>query len=215
MKSISQNFVVLLLIESLIWLNQSAEARRNVRIALSNTLAIEETLERSSAVHARKLVHENIWATLATLSVQFKGVPYGNIVSYSDGEGYSKENSTGQLFFYLTPLDAAGIKKIGLKRQLDASVAISMAQQGEHACDMDVEDPTCWKITLTGKVLPVRDDRIIYAKKVLFSKHPQMQDWPESHNFKPYTLEIENIILLDFYGGAKRIPVKKYYQVKL
>lgn len=46
-------------------------------------------------------------------------------------------------------------------------------------------------------------------------RHPQMKDWPEKHGFLPYVLDIENIILLDFYGGAKHVPVKEYYQAKL
>jgi hypothetical protein len=46
-----------------------------------------------------------------------------------------------------------------------------MAQEGEHACKMDVEDPTCWKLTLTGKVVPVPADQRHYAEKVLFSKY--------------------------------------------
>lgn len=36
-----------------------------------------------AAVHARQLVHNNEWTTMSTLSVQFKGVPWGNVVSYS------------------------------------------------------------------------------------------------------------------------------------
>lgn len=46
-----------------------------------------------------------------------------------------------------------------------------MAQGGEHACKMDVEDPTCWKLTLTGNVVPVPVDQRQYAEKILFSKY--------------------------------------------
>jgi hypothetical protein len=28
-------------------------------------------------------VHDNVWATLSTISVQFNGIPYGSTVSYS------------------------------------------------------------------------------------------------------------------------------------
>ncbi|ETI53304.1 hypothetical protein F443_03726 [Phytophthora nicotianae P1569] len=92
-------------------------------------------------------------------------------------------------------MDAAPINSTAL-------VAISMAQGGEHACKMDVEDPTCWKITLTGKVVPVPADQRHYAEKVLFSKHPQMEHWPENHGFLPKVLEIENIILLVFMAAS-------------
>ncbi|UIZ28524.1 hypothetical protein KXD40_009269 [Peronospora effusa] len=56
-----------------------------------------------------------------------------NIWVYLDGMGYSKENSTGRIFFYITPMDATD-----LSVNSTASVAITMAQEGEVACKMDV-----------------------------------------------------------------------------
>ncbi|KAG7376561.1 Cellular repressor of E1A-stimulated proteins 1 [Phytophthora pseudosyringae] len=216
MTHLCQITAVFLVVLGVIGPNYGAEARRNVGIFRPDTLRLAETENlywgASPAQHARQLVHDNVWATLSTISVQFGGAPYGSIVSYSDGVGYSKEDSTGKIFFYLTPMDATGSD---LSINSTASVAISMAQEGEHACKMDVEDPTCWKITLTGNVVPVSADQRHYAEKVLYSKHPQMEYWPENHGFLPYVLEIENIILLDFYGGAKHVPAKEYYQVKL
>ncbi|CAI5723519.1 unnamed protein product [Peronospora destructor] len=192
------------------------EARRTAIIFQPDTFQNEETknlyYSESPAQHARQLVHSNVWATLSTISVQFKGVPYGSTVSYSDGIGYSKENSTGEIFFYITPMDATGAD---LSVNSTASVAITMAQKGEYVCKMDVEDPTCWKLTLTGKVVPVSMQQRHDAEKVLFSKHPQMEYWPEKHGFRPYVLDIENIILLDFYGGAKHVLVKEYFHIKL
>jgi hypothetical protein len=56
---------------------------------------------------ARWLVHRNDWGTLSTisrhLSTKHNAVPYGNVVSYSDGP---PDNSTGRLLFYLTKMDA-------------------------------------------------------------------------------------------------------------
>ncbi|CAI5738649.1 unnamed protein product [Peronospora destructor] len=83
-----------------------------------------------------------------------------------NGIGYSKENSTGEIFFYITPMDATGAD---LSVNSTASVAITMIQKGEYVCKMDVEDPTCWKLTLTGKVVPVFMQQRHDAEKVLFS----------------------------------------------
>lgn len=96
-----------------------------------------------------------------------------------------------------------------------ASIAISLAQQGRSKCKMDVEDPTCWKLSMAGKVVPVPKEKEDFAKKALFSKHPQMAYWPSDHGFQAYVLEIENIVLLDYYGGAKHIPLDDYFNVKL
>lgn len=94
-------------------------------------------------------------------------------------------------------------------------MSISFAQQGPSACKMDVEDPTCWRITLLGSVVPVATDRVEYAQKILFSRHPEMKYWPSNHGFRPYVLELAHIVLLDFYGGAKHIRVEDYYATKL
>lgn len=37
----------------------------------------------TAAYHARRLVHDNTWASMATTSKAFNGVAYANIVSYS------------------------------------------------------------------------------------------------------------------------------------
>ena len=51
-----------------------------------------------------------------------------------------------------------------------ASVALTMAQEGIHACVMDVEDPTCWKLTMIGHIVPVSGTQRFDAEKALFSK---------------------------------------------
>lgn len=42
-----------------------------------------------------------------------------------------------------------------------------------------------------------------------------MKWWPKNHGFAPYVLTLEHIVLLDFYGGAKHVPVAEYYAIKL
>lgn len=133
-------------------------------------------------------------------------------MTLTDSIGESDAASTGELFFYLTPMDFTAAD---LAQHPNASVSISFAQEGEHACKMDVEDPTCWRITLLGSVAPVPADREAFAEKVLFSRHPQMKNWPSNHGFRPYVLQLSHIVLLDFYGGAKHVPVDEYYQTKL
>ncbi|OWZ09614.1 Cellular repressor of E1A-stimulating protein [Phytophthora megakarya] len=164
------------------------------------------------ARHARMLVHKNVWGMMATTSVTFHGSAFANVVSYSDGVGFAKENSTGELFFYLSYDDFTAMD---LKVNPNATVALSKAQGGPKACWMDAEDPTCWRLSMTGKVVPVEKDKRSYAENVVFSKHPQMKHWPKNHDFSFFVLEIENIVFLDFYGAAKHIVVGDYYKVKL
>ncbi|ANM61926.1 Pyridoxamine 5'-phosphate oxidase family protein [Arabidopsis thaliana] len=52
------------------------------------------------------------------------------------------------------------------------------------------------------------------AKKALFTKHPEMMDWPKDHDFRFFKLEIIDIFLINWYGGAKPITVDEYLHAK-
>ncbi|KAG6616275.1 CREG-like protein [Phytophthora cinnamomi] len=164
------------------------------------------------ARHARMLVHENVWGIMATTSVAFQGAAFANVVSYSDGVGFAKQDATGTMFFYLSVED---LTAVDLKANPNATMALSSAQGGPKACLMDPEDPTCWRLSLTGRVVPVETSQRSYAERVVFSKHPQMKHWPKNHGFALYVLEIEHLVFLDFYGAAKHIRVSDYYKIKL
>ncbi|ETV88556.1 hypothetical protein, variant [Aphanomyces astaci] len=121
--------------------------------------------QTQSARTARWLVHKNTWATIATTSIHLNGAPYAGLASYSDGVGTSAKNATGKLYFYLTPMDSTGQD---VTKSPSVSVGISMAQLGQ--CKMDPQDPTCWKATFSGKLLPVEGDDVKAALEVLYSK---------------------------------------------
>ena len=55
-------------------------------------------------------------------------------------------------------------------------------------------------------------DEIEIAKTAMFSKHPVMKDWytggsDDTHNFGFWKLELEQIWLVDFFGGAALIDI--------
>lgn len=35
--------------------------------------------------------------------------------------------------------------------------------------------------------------------------------WPKGHDFRFYKLVLSDIFLIDWYGGAKPLPVEEYY----
>ena len=39
--------------------------------------------------------------------------------------------------------------------------------------------------------------------------------WPKDHNFNFYALKIQDIYLIDWYGGANTIPVNEYLTTNL
>ncbi|VVB09333.1 unnamed protein product [Arabis nemorensis] len=160
------------------------------------------------AASARWLVSQNIWGVLSTLSIEHQGAPFGNVVSFSDGlPGEGK----GIPYFYLTTLDPT--TRNALK---DSRASFTMSESPIGTCKMDPMDPTCSKLTLTGKLLPLDEgsEEEKVAKKALFTKHPEMMDWPKEHDFRVFKLEIVNIFLINWYGGAKSTTVDEYLRYK-
>lgn len=81
----------------------------------------------------------------------------------------------------------------------------------------DPEDPRCAHVILTGrftKLTPGSDEEQ-FAKHALFSRHPIMPDWPDGHHWFFAKLDIVNILLLDFFGGAVTVPVTDYFNAQL
>jgi len=100
------------------------------------------------------------------------------------------------------------------------------------------QDPTCAKVSITGRMRPVPEDDWPLAERILFSRHPKMRSWPADHGFvacallampnqsqllkaraqqlhlwRRYELHPEEVRLLDYYGGAQIVPVSEYYAV--
>ncbi|KAL1357130.1 hypothetical protein AAHE18_05G234600 [Arachis hypogaea] len=145
----------------------------------------------------------------STISIDLGGAPWGNVVSFSDG---IPDQGTGIPYFYLTNLDPT--VKNALKDQR-ASFTVSEYPLGTCG-KIDPENPTCSKITLTGKLILVdeKSKEAEFGRNALFSKHSEMKGWPTDHNFQVYKLEIENIFLIDWFGGPKPLTVDEYLKWK-
>lgn len=164
---------------------------------------------RNAASTARWLVSQNSWGVLNTISIDLGGAPFGNVVSYSDG---IPNEGSGIPYFYLTTLDPTA--KNALK---DQRSSFTVSEYPLGTCGKkDPENPTCAKITLTGKLklLEKHSKEAAFAQKVLFAKHPEMKGWPKSHNFRFFKLDIEDIFLIDWFGGPKPLTVEQYLHPK-
>merc|ERR1712240_911422 len=163
---------------------------------------------------SRYLTHYNDYTALATISIRedIEGYPFAASISYADG---ILGQSSGTPYFYMTAMD---IQSKDLVKNPTASIALSLAQTGyctEH--NMDAQDPLCAHVILTGKIVTLEkgSKEEAYAKEALFSRHPAMVYWPADHGFYFTKLDIESIILLDFYGGASQVPVTDYFAATL
>ncbi|KAJ3694911.1 hypothetical protein LUZ60_000288 [Juncus effusus] len=160
-----------------------------------------------AAATARWLASENSWGVLSTISSDLGGSPFGNVVSYSDG---LPKKGLGIPYFYLTTLDPTARDVL-----VDRRSSLTLSEFPLGTCGkIDPENPTCSKMTLTGKLnlVDANCTEGQFAKQALFSKHPEMKGWPKNHNFKIFKLEIENIFLIDWFGGAKPLSPSEYLE---
>ncbi|XBI36720.1 hypothetical protein VPH35_122188 [Triticum aestivum] len=99
-----------------------------------------------AAATARWLAAQNTWGVLSTISSDLSGAPFGNVVSYSDGV---PGESHGIPYFYLTTLDPTARDALE-----DERTSFTLSEFPLGTCGkVDPENPTCAKLTLTGKVI--------------------------------------------------------------
>ncbi|CAI9758620.1 unnamed protein product [Fraxinus pennsylvanica] len=163
-----------------------------------------------AANFARWLVSQSSWGVLNTISSDWGGAPFGNVVSFSDG---LPDKGKGIPYFYLTTLDPTA--RNALK---DQRSSLTLSEYSLGTCGKsDPENPTCSKITLIGKLKLVygNSKEAEFARTALFVKHPEMKGWPKSHNFEVFKLEIENIFMINWFGGPKPLTVDQYLHAKM
>ncbi|XP_044532805.1 protein CREG1 isoform X2 [Gracilinanus agilis] len=160
---------------------------------------------------ARFIAHVCDWGALATESTlpAVRGQPFANIFSLSDGPVGA---SSGVPYFYLSPLQLS----VGdLQVNPNATLTMSLAQTDFCKKEgFDPQSPLCAHIMLSGTITKVNDTEMAFAKKSLFSRHPEMESWPSDHNWFFAKLSINNIWAIDYFGGAKTVTPEEYYKAK-
>eukprot|EP00095_Tigriopus_kingsejongensis_P011435 maker-scaffold222_size251774-snap-gene-0.21 protein:Tk11435 transcript:maker-scaffold222_size251774-snap-gene-0.21-mRNA-1 annotation:"creg1 precursor" len=179
----------------------------STNISLPSTLDPGPPPHEAAARMARYVTHNSDWAAMATIADRdpIRGFPFANVFSISDGA--TAAESTGIPYLYLTPLD---MSTHDLKANNQASLTMTLAQ-GQY-CERkhyDPEDPRCAHIILTGTIVHVEPgtNEEEFAKNALFARHPEMPDWPKDHGWYFGKMNITNILVLDFFGGAKTVTV--------
>jgi hypothetical protein len=175
------------------------------------------------------MVHTLNWGVISTVSSRLPGAPpFGNVYSFVDG---SCGNSSGTPYFYGTYQDQTfKDMKENPKASLtlsEASLASVCGPSGLAACSTvasgkvnpvgDPESPICARLTLTGTLVELdrNSDEFHEALAAFYLRHPQMKDWPSGHGWVIAKLEIEDIWLIDFYGGASILNLENYYDQDL
>ncbi|XP_078607711.1 protein CREG1-like [Branchiostoma floridae x Branchiostoma japonicum] len=163
------------------------------------------------AATARFVVHNNDWGSLATISTYppIKGKPFVDAFSVSDGP---VGNSTGVPYFLFSPLERT---TQDLQANPYVTLLVSEVQSGYCASvKWDPEDPRCAKIHLSGKIVTVPEDEMDFAKNSLFSRHPIMAEWYNmpDHQFYIAKMDIDEVFVLDFFGGGHSVSPQDYFK---
>mmetsp|Transcript_29676 Transcript_29676/g.32305 ORF Transcript_29676/g.32305 Transcript_29676/m.32305 type:complete len:188 (+) Transcript_29676:199-762(+) len=180
-------------------------------ILLRNEVEVKKPPFWKKAETARWLAHENVWGTLSTTSVHLNNQAWGQPKSFVDG---STTNSTGVLYFYDSDMD---VSMQDVAKNPVVTLSLSMAQINLCTVDkLDPEDPRCARASFNGNFQEVTDAaELQFAKDALFERHPAMADWPEDHSWKVHKIVLNEIWLIDIYGGASIVDVNDYYAVQL
>lgn len=164
---------------------------------------------------ARYIVHKSDWTAFGTISSlnSIQGYPMVNIISVSDSPRGGK--STGRIYYMLTNLDFTG-QDLMVSNKLTAM--FSMDQDLECTRNgTDPMEPTCGRIIISGKSteIKVTAPNFKLASEAFLSRHPAAKHWNETHHFYLCQLDIEQILVLDFYGGPHNVNVDEYYNTNM
>lgn len=158
---------------------------------------------------ARFVTHLCDWASLATVSSRdpVVGQPFSNVFSISDGP---IAQSSGTPYMYLTHME---ISVQDLQVSPVSSMSMSLAQTDYcRESGYDPQSPLCAHIILSGSVLQVNGSEADFAKKALFSRHPEMIDWPQDHGWFFAKFNITLVWVLDYFGGVKTVSPEEYFK---
>jgi len=155
-----------------------------------------------AAEEARWLVAQGNWGTMSYKKPDEPTAPLSTVVSFADAKG--------GIFFYLMG-----------PQSLDACLTLSEAELKPFtnfagaACgtdgSADPEDPRCAKLSLTGKVAPCEsEESCALGKAALFEQHPEMKEWPTSHNFVVHEFMITDLWMIYSYGGGSTISPEDF-----
>uniref|UniRef100_A0A8D0B5D5 Cellular repressor of E1A stimulateds 1 n=1 Tax=Salvator merianae TaxID=96440 RepID=A0A8D0B5D5_SALMN len=163
---------------------------------------------------ARYVVHRCDWGAMATLSAQdppMRSQPFANVFSISDGPAESR--GSGVPYMYMTSLD---VSVQDLQVNGNASLTMSLAQTSYcKEKSYDPQSPLCARVIFSGVVEKVPNGtEADFAKKALFSRHPEMASWPHDHGWFFAKLNISSVWVLDYFGGMKTVTPEEYFRAQ-
>ena len=180
------------------------------------------------AANARWLAHTLEWGVLSTISHRpgREGMPFGNPYSFSDG---TVDNSTGVPYFLASTFDQSMHDIFGIVENStdpvapNANVALTLSEaelkgsyRNTRSCVTsmrgDPENPPCTRLVLSGKYVNLTGtSEEAIARAAFLSRHPLGEEWASFSDFFFGKIDIEDIWLIDTYGGPSIISPSEYF----
>lgn len=135
--------------------------------------------------------------------------PFVNVISTANATIDGTKH--GSPIFYTSMLDATDKM---LRKNPYVSLGFSEAEMGLCSSNdtlPDPEDPLCARLTLSGNWRNVTGHDYDVAKEQLFRAHPEMKSWPSDHGWLVNYLDIEEVWIIDVFGGADILSAEEYY----
>uniref|UniRef100_A0A7R9ZQP8 CREG-like beta-barrel domain-containing protein n=1 Tax=Craspedostauros australis TaxID=1486917 RepID=A0A7R9ZQP8_9STRA len=178
---------------------------------------VEVPDSKKKVERSRWVVAKSLWATISTTSVRLGGSKWGNIRSIVDGS--SLADCTGLPHFYLptpdpTNVDVEANPEIAITMS-EAALADRLNAKDQTICDgLDPEHPLCARVVLYGTAVPVTDVAVLAKIEGDFGARHPFAPWLAkggSHTGGQYfTIDLEKVTILDYYGGANVVDVEEY-----
>lgn len=82
---------------------------------------------------------------------------------------------------------------------------------------MDPMEPPCIRVIITGKnvIMDTKSSAYEPALSAFISRHPAAKHWMDTHNFYLCTVEIEQVGVLNAYGGPKILTAEQFYNADM
>lgn len=164
---------------------------------------------------SRWVVHHSLFSTISTLSDAADADAFGNIRSITDGDSLS--SSTGRPIFYLPDVDPSAVDMSESDDQIiltfsEAALAQRVTDDGKTCAGQMAGMPTCAQVALYGKAVKNENENALEYFGNYHPLAPWLAQGGSHMSGDYYTIEIEKIILLDYFGGPKDVDVKKYLE---
>lgn len=197
--------VVCLAITAVVFFAKVARRETPAEFGLHQRPAFDQT-----ASYARWLVHESDYGVVATHHGD--GV-FGNIISIADGHG--SEDSSGVIYTYIPSMDTTYTDVMANPSVTITWSEMALANGTSGGClQSTAENPTCGRVTITGKLTPVPEANKSTAVKYLFATHPVMKEWSAAHTFVPFWLDpssMTDFFVINMFGGAHPMTKEDYF----